>query len=243
MAKITIVISTLNEEQYIKKLLVDILNSSYKNYEIIVSDNGSSDNTIMKVKSIKDWKKKIKIVQSKKKGPSCVRNYGARNLKSEYILFLDADSRMDSFFLENSIIEMEKRKLDIASYYIYSVNKRLFENIFIFFSNIISNIMQYITPISSAGILIKTKIHNKIKGFDENITTVTENLDYLRRASKFGKFRIIKSSKDEFCFRRFQQEGKIKTAKKWVLGLFFHLLKIDLNKFPYEYKFGGFKNP
>lgn len=88
MQKVTVIITTKNEERNIKTLLKSITTQSYKNFEIVVVDNNSTDKT----KEIAA--KFTKNVYNKGPERSVQRNYGVSKAKGEFILILDADMKL-----------------------------------------------------------------------------------------------------------------------------------------------------
>ena len=242
MKKLSIVIPALNEEKFIGNVINDILNSTYKDYEIIVSDSGSEDNTKGVVKNFIENYPGIRLVQAKKKGAAHARNNGAAYAKGEYILFLDADQRIPRNFIENSMNEMKERNLDMGGHYSRPTGKKFIDKVFWFVSNnLIFRPGQYTVPAAStgSGLIVKRSLHEKIKGFDEEIEVVHDH-DYVRRGSKIGKFRMLKHEKSKFNMRRFDEEGRLKLYAKYILLIFFYLFRSK--KTPFEYEFGKHRN-
>ena len=91
---ISIIIPTLNEEKYIERCLKSLKNQSFRNFEIIVSDSYSTDDTVKIAK-----KYGAKVVLTKKTGPAAGRNEGARKAKGSILVFLDADTFVTKKFL------------------------------------------------------------------------------------------------------------------------------------------------
>lgn len=87
--KISIVIPLYNKTNAIKHTLDSALNQTYWDYEIIVVNDGSTDNSLEVVESIKD--ERVKIFTTKNYGVSAARNYGISKATADYIAFLDAD--------------------------------------------------------------------------------------------------------------------------------------------------------
>lgn len=87
--KVSIIIPLFNKEKQIAKTLKSVLEQSYKNIEIVVIDDGSSDNSGSIVKSIKD--DRIVYVKKTNGGVSSARNLGIDRADGKWILFLDAD--------------------------------------------------------------------------------------------------------------------------------------------------------
>lgn len=87
---VSVIIPLYNREEYIGEALESILNQTYKNLEILVVDDYSTDNGVLVVKRYKD--KRIKIIEnSKNMGIAYTRNIGFDNARGEYIALLDSD--------------------------------------------------------------------------------------------------------------------------------------------------------
>ena len=95
---ITIVINVYNREKFIKKCLDSVINQTYKNIEILIVNDGSTDNTLKICESYKD--ERIRIITTENKGLSLSRNVGIENSKGEYLYFVDSDD-----FIESDTIE------------------------------------------------------------------------------------------------------------------------------------------
>lgn len=99
MPRFSVIIPVYNTEKYLKKCLDSVVNQSYKDYEIIVVNDGSIDDS---KKIIESYGKKIKCINFKDKktiGPSYARNVGVSESTGDYILFLDSDDYYESNLL------------------------------------------------------------------------------------------------------------------------------------------------
>lgn len=111
--KISIIISAYNTEKYIEKCISSITNQTYKDLEIIVIDDASSDDTLKKLKNIKD--KRLKILSNKENsGLSFSRNKGIKESTGDYVSFIDSDDYIPENFYEELMKTMEKEKSDIV---------------------------------------------------------------------------------------------------------------------------------
>lgn len=120
MKKVSIIIPLYNEEKYIKECVRSVVNQTYKNIEIIVIDDKSTDNSLNELKSIKD--KRIKIIELKEnKGVSNARNIGIKEATGDYICFLDSDDYWVKDKIEKQV-NFIKDKEFIYSDYMY-INK------------------------------------------------------------------------------------------------------------------------
>ena len=86
---VTIIINVYNGEKFINKCLDSIINQTYKNIEILIINDGSTDNTLNIIKKYKD--KRIKVITTENKGLSLSRNVGIDNARGEYLYFIDVD--------------------------------------------------------------------------------------------------------------------------------------------------------
>lgn len=87
--KISVVIPLYNKEKTIKKTIQSVLDQQFTNFELVIVNDGSKDNSLEIVKAIDD--PRIRIIDKPNGGVSSARNEGIRQSKSEYIAFLDAD--------------------------------------------------------------------------------------------------------------------------------------------------------
>ena len=97
--KYTILVVTYNREKYIRKCLDSIFNQTYKNFELIIVDDGSTDNT---KKIINEYKKtnQFKYYYKKNNGVADSRNYAISKVKTKYFMFVDSDDYISEDLLE-----------------------------------------------------------------------------------------------------------------------------------------------
>jgi len=87
--KISVIVPTYNRADIISETIGSVLNQTYQNFEIIVVDDGSIDNTREIIVNIND--PRIKYIYQENAGPSAARNNGIKNAQGEYVAFLDSD--------------------------------------------------------------------------------------------------------------------------------------------------------
>jgi glycosyltransferase involved in cell wall biosynthesis len=91
---VSVIIPLYNKEETIRKTVESVLNQSYADFELLVVDDGSTDNSLKILSEIND--ERLIIISKPNGGVSHARNYGVRNAKSEFIFFLDADDLITS---------------------------------------------------------------------------------------------------------------------------------------------------
>lgn len=114
--RFSIIIPCYNVEKYISKTLESVFNQTYQNFEIILINDGSKDNTgkILNNYSRKD--KRIKVIHKENEGVSVVRNVGIENAIGEYIYFLDGDDLIKNNLLERADEVFKNKKVEIFSF-------------------------------------------------------------------------------------------------------------------------------
>ena len=96
----SIVIPTFNSAQTIERTLESVLKQTFRNFEVIIVDAESKDNSIEKINKFSN-DSRLKIISQRKLGPSIARNTGVGKAQNKYIAFLDADDEWDPKYLEN----------------------------------------------------------------------------------------------------------------------------------------------
>ena len=119
MTYFSVVITNYNHEKYIGKCISSVLNQTFKNFELIIIENNSSDNSMKIIKSFKD--KRIKIFKINNGGIIAKsRNLGIKKSKSRWIAFLDSDD----FWFKKKLEIVRKKILENKNNQVYSNNER-----------------------------------------------------------------------------------------------------------------------
>ena len=128
MEKVSVIIPMYNSSKHILKCIDSVINQTYKELEIILIDDKSSDRTIKKIKSIKD--NRIKVIKfNKNQGAASARNKGIEVSTGDYICFLDSDDYWKLDKIEKQL-KFIKDKVFIYSKYEYlRGNKRHVANV------------------------------------------------------------------------------------------------------------------
>ncbi|EKP05238.1 glycosyltransferase-like protein, family 2 [Leptospira kirschneri str. 2008720114] len=104
---VSVIIPCYNYGKYIEQTIQSILKQSYKNWEIIVVDDGSNDEYT--IEKLKELKKKYTVIKIDKSGPAAARNIGIEAAKGEFILPLDSDDMIHPDYLLEAISAYEKK--------------------------------------------------------------------------------------------------------------------------------------
>ncbi len=111
---ISIIVPVYNSEKYLERCLKSIIKQTYKELEIILIDDGSTDMSNQICKDYMKLDNRIKLITTKNMGVSNARNLGLDVAKGEYISFIDSDDKVDERFIEKMYYFCEKYKTELA---------------------------------------------------------------------------------------------------------------------------------
>lgn len=218
----SIVVPARNEEKYLAKTINHLKSLDYPKdkYEIIIVESGSTDKTLEVAKKFSS--KSIKVYHINQKGVSKARNYGAikSSKKSDWIIFLDADTLLKKNLLKelDSLLTKTGKKYSSGGFKIIPIEKTTKSTVMLKFYNLILQI----NNISFAVQAVRRDCFDfgdgkKSVGYDDNLK-VGEDYKILKDASKIGKFFFLKTDQVETSTRRFDQIGWTRVFLIWALG-------------------------
>jgi len=233
--QVSIVIIAYNEEQYIGKLLDSIKLQTYSNYEVILVDDHSADRTLEIAKGYKSYFS-LKIVQKEICGASRSRNYGATFGQGEILLFLDADVILPDSFISDNLKTFIEQKLSIGGVDFISITENKIDIWIAGLYRIWLRTVQYFNPRGIGFCLFVLRELHKQVLFDEAIV-MSEDFDYVKRASQHGKFRIIPTTPLKVSWRRFNKENRFLLILKYLFFEWYrqNIGEIRKNLLPYDF--------
>ena len=113
-AKASIVVAVYNTEKYLEKCLNSIKNQSYKNLEVILVNDGSTDSSGEILKKYAQNDNRFRVFEQKNQGPGAAKNLGLKKATGDYLIFVDSDDWIDKEFIERLIIKAEQENLDMV---------------------------------------------------------------------------------------------------------------------------------
>lgn len=123
--KISVVVAVYNKENYLRKCFDSIINQKYKNLEIILVNDGSTDNSKEICEEYEKKDNRIKFIDSINQGASSARNLGLKNVTGDYISFIDADDFISENFYTYLYNYMIKCNADIVECNSVKVNAEI----------------------------------------------------------------------------------------------------------------------
>jgi glycosyltransferase involved in cell wall biosynthesis len=109
---VSIITPTFNSAKFIAETIQSVQNQTYQNWELIIVDDGSSDQTVPIIQQIQKTERRIQLVsQPTNVGPAITRNIGIELAQGKYLTFLDADDLWFPDFIQNSITTIQQTKV------------------------------------------------------------------------------------------------------------------------------------
>ncbi|MEO6838767.1 MAG: glycosyltransferase family A protein [Ginsengibacter sp.] len=184
---VSIIIPHFNRSHLLKQTIDSVNQQTYKNWELIIVDDGSDDAELEKIREYANAKN-IKVLQRSGgiKGPSSCRNQGVKISSGEYLLFLDSDDLLAPFCIEQRIAAMTSSKQTNMGIFVmenfkdYPGDTRTNFNINTSLENSVSLFLQNNNPWNVTCPIWKKDFFEKVGGFDEELLFMEDPELHLR---------------------------------------------------------------
>lgn len=192
---ISIVVPAYNAEKYIADTINSVLNQTYKDWELIIVDDGSKDNTASIVKQFCEKDPRIHYHYKANSGVSDTRNVGMNMAKGEYIALLDADDFFEKENLEEKIRFLDNNEFDWVYSNMYNADENL--NILNIDEggndvDILNSILSWkgqVVPGPCSNVIFSKKCYEDGVRFDSEFSTAADQDFTIQLAAKYkGKF-------------------------------------------------------
>jgi len=192
--KISAVIPAYNAEEYIEKSISSLIRQSQTLHEIIIIDDGSSDDTVKIVKALQRTYEHIVLLQQANQGASAARNTGLNNAQGDWILFLDADDECAPTLIETYTRFLQENPARYCAVYSQAlqVDERgeaisgIFSGYDLHGQEGFVQMLLRNPIISPSGSLVEKVVLDEMTGFDTSIKYV-EDVDFWLRVLLSGK--------------------------------------------------------
>lgn len=122
---VSVIIPVYNVEKYLDKCIKSLICQTYKKIEILLINDGSTDNSGSICDSWSKRDERIKVIHKKNEGVSSARNIGLDRANGEYLIFVDSDDYVEKDYIEKMIEYIYKYDMVSCGYYVEYQNKRL----------------------------------------------------------------------------------------------------------------------
>ncbi|RUT02707.1 glycosyl transferase [Dulcicalothrix desertica PCC 7102] len=212
MPEITVIIPAYNAEKTILETIKSIQEQTFSNFEIIVINDGSTDDTQLVLEKIKE--PRLKIISSQNEGVSAARNKGIKAAQSEYIAFIDADDLWTNDKLELQLAAI-KANPDIGVVYSWTsqmdeTGKKFHSGARVFIEGNVYQDLLIVNFLENGSTpLMRKECVDEIGGFNVNLKYGEDWEFYIRLAAKY-KFAVI--PKQQVFYRQSPSSATSKVA-------------------------------
>lgn len=218
--KISVIIPTYNHGKYLEEAINSVLLQTYSTIEIIVVNDGSTDNT---ADILKPYLSRIHYFQQENKGISAARNAGIQQATGDYLAFLDADNKWCADKLERQFQVMQQDpSVDMTFGH---VQQYYCQHISMDAKMKLQCPEEIIPGINASTMLIKSASFHKIGYFDSQWST-GEFIDWYIKAQTAG---LKENMLDDLVLYRRIHEGHLNMRTKRNFQHYIHILRKKLN--------------
>jgi len=195
--KVSVVVPVYNAIKTIDICLSSLLSQRFSDYEIIVVDDGSTDETVERVK-----KYPVTLISGPHKGVSAARNRGVKASKGDIIIFIDSDCVVGKDLITNIIKPLQDPEIGITQAWWKIMNKHKLTSSLIFKTyEYFMQDLKYLDFLWSYCFAIKRDLFQKVGGFDKSLKR-TEDVDFAYKVIKSGyKIYLMKDVRVGHFFR------------------------------------------
>lgn len=122
---LSIIVPVFNAEKYIDHCIQSLLEQTYKNFELILVNDGSTDQSLELCMAFAERDNRIKVYDRQNGGASAARNTGLEKMQGKYVVFVDSDDYVTKSYLENLYLAAKLGHFDIVQCNLESTNERL----------------------------------------------------------------------------------------------------------------------
>ena len=197
---VTVVTPAYNIARYIGEAVDSVLRQTFHDFEYLVVDDGSVDNSTEIIKAHADDDPRFRLVEVENRGPSAARNVGIREARGEYIAFLDGDDRWHPKFLERQLQLIQSLPPDVGA--VFCRSRLVLENgTLVFFQwqragryDFDDFLVSDNPARNGSSLLIRKSCFTEVGGFDEDLR-YCEDIDMWLRIAANSKTPILWASK------------------------------------------------
>ncbi len=222
---VSIVVPAYNAERYLQETISSVIKQKYTNWELLIVNDGSKDNTLSIAQTFASKEPRINIIDKSNSGVSDTRNTGVKNAKGEILFFLDADDVWN----ENNISDKVKRLNDPACDAVYSACEMIDEHSVSFsqylqgsdnlkLEDMLLSKGNYTT--APSGIAVKKSVLHKIGGFDTNLSNNADQDFFIRILAAGFKISYIKETLWKYRMHSNSMSKNVALLEKDLLYVF-----------------------
>ena len=227
---VSVIVPNFNNEKFLSEAIESVLNQSYKNFELIVVDDGSTDGSI---EILKKFDESLTYFSTVNRGAAAARNLGVLSSQGSIIAFLDSDDLWKKTKLEEQVKKMVENNLDLVYCHIQEIDQHGVRGKIRFAANrgychdlFVANPNTAIVIGGMSTAIIRKDLLSLSGLFDKLVPAPTEDWDFLRRYCKFAnidycdeilsEYRLHSSNISRSSLKRYFR-GNLHSVKKMFL--------------------------
>lgn len=219
-ARYSVIIPTLNEEKFLPNLLASLSVQTDKNFEVIIVDGSSKDETVKRAKTYAKKLPKLTVLVSREASLPLQRNLGAKEASGEWFIFIDADSVVSANFIERIEAYLKKEKLALFTTWTKPDSDDPKDANIASLSNLTLGIsLTMHRPLASGPLTAVTrKAFERVGGYSVS-HSFNEDVDFCLRVQKAHfPVGIIPETLYTWSLRRFRNQGTLKVFQQYVVS-------------------------
>ncbi len=215
MVEFSVVVPAYNEEKYIHRTLQAIRKQTYTNFEVIVKDGKSADETVRIARKLAN-----RVVSSRDLSAADARNQGAHFAEGEILVFMDADTFLPVNAFERFHALMSKEEVVGVSCRKIPQGRSILDRFMYEFVNLSTFVSSKIRLGGAHGncMLMRRSVFERVGGFNPDII-VAEEQDLVRRALRYGRYLFLLDFYVVENPRRLRKWGRFRLYVAWSIGM------------------------
>ncbi len=218
--KVSLIIPAHNEKDYIGMTLTWAMAQSFKEYEVVVVDNASTDDTA----KIVGYVPEVRLIKEPQKGLLNARETGRKEALGEILIYTDADTYMDSDFISHiyTYFLLHPEVVGVGCPYDFYDAPPLYRvSVWVFFQywklvDLFSHMRGKGSFLFGNTFAVRVEALNTIGGFNTKIKFYGEDTDTTKRIGKIGKVDFLWNIKTHTSCRRYRRIGAIRTLLTYL---------------------------
>lgn len=193
--RISVIMSVYNSQDYLEIAIDSILSQTYTDFEFIIVNDGSTDNSSLILENFARIDSRIRIINKENEGLTKALNIAIQTSRGEFIARFDSDDISISSRLEKQVDFLEKHpKYDMIASSAYFIDK--YGNIYnrtipVISSKLLNKQLRYINPIIHPSVMLRRSVLERVGLYNENIKQYCEDYNLWLRISEFGKIKVL----------------------------------------------------
>lgn len=232
---VSIIVPSFNKEKYISETILSVISQTYSNWELLIIDDCSNDNTVVIIESYSEIDDRIKVFKNQSNnGANYCRNQGINSSIGNYIIFLDADDILMPTCLANRVEYIENNQVDFCVFALGTFYKTIGDSKSIWYPNSkkpLIDFIQHNLPWQTMQPIWRKSFLLKIGGFDELFQRL-QDVEMHTKALLVNDVKYKQISNKLDCYYRIEEERKNFSSflflKRWVKSAVMYCDKFEI---------------